>query len=86
MLLGKHLDGGKMSRKAGALQFAILLCGVSLGDEDEAVPCGEIAKRLGDLREQLNLMMGNRIGEADDLLMLFVGYGSACKLLVAMDQ
>ena len=86
MLLGKHLDGGKVSRKTGALQFAFLFRGVSLGNEDEAVPCGEICKRLSNLWEQLNLMMGNRIGEADDLLMLFVRYGGACKLLVAINQ
>jgi len=82
----QDLDGGKMGSEAGAVEFVGLFGRVALGDEDEAVACGKIGEGLGYAGQQLDLLIGDRLGEADDALMLLRRDGGVCELLEAGNE
>lgn len=68
----EHFNGAEVRREAGAVELVGLLGRISLRDQDKAVTKGEIGQGFVNLREQLNLMIGDRLREADDAL-VFVG-------------
>ncbi len=71
VLLGQDLDGGEVGAKTGAAELVGLLVGVALGDEDEAVTGGEVGEGFGDVGEELDLLLGDGLGEADDAVVFF---------------
>ena len=64
-----------MGSDARALKLVVLLFGIAFGDHDEAVTSGEVSEGLGHVGEELDLLIGDGLGEAFDATMLFVGEG-----------
>ena len=86
MLFVEDLYGGEVGREAGAFELAGLLGLISFGDEDEAVAGGEVGEGGGDVGEELDLMVGDGLGEAFDAAMLLFGEGDVGELLEAGDE
>ena len=86
VFFGENLDGGEVGGEAGALELAGLLFGVSLGDQDEAMAGGEVGEGGGDVGEELDLLVGDGLGEAFDAAMLLFGEGHVGELLEAGDE
>jgi len=82
----QDLDGGKMWSETGAVEFVGLFHGVALGDEDEAVAGGKIGEGFGYARQELDLLIGDRLGKADDALVFLRGDGAVCELLEAGNE
>ncbi len=86
VLLGEDLDGGKVRGEAGALELVGLLGGVPLGDEDEPVAGGELGQGWLDGWKELDLVIGDGLGEAEDAVVLFGGDGLIGELFEAGDE
>ncbi len=86
MLFREHLDGCEVRGEAGAMQLVGLLDLVSLGDQDETVARPEFAESGFDLREKLNLLVGDGLGEALDTAVFLVGERHVRKLFEAGDE
>ena len=86
VFFGQDLDGGEMGGEAGASELASLLFEDPLGDEDQAVTCGQVGESLGDVWEELDLLIGDGLGEAFDAAVLFRGQGNVGELLEAGDE
>ena len=86
VFFGQDLDGGEVGCEAGALELAGLLFEVSLGDEDEAVAGGQIGEGRGYVGEELNLLIGDGLGEAFDAAMLLFGKRLIGELFEAGDE
>ena len=71
-LFRKDLDGGEVGGKARAVELALLLFGVALGDEQEAVAGGQLGQGFGYAGEELDLGGGDGVGEADNAVMLLL--------------
>jgi len=68
------------------LELAGLFFGITFGDHDEAMAGGEIGEGRGDVGEELDLLIGDGLGEAFDAAMLFFGEGGIGELLEAGDE
>ena len=86
VLFGKDFDCGEVGCQAGAFELAGLLFGVALGDHDEAVAGGEIGEGGGDVGEELDLLVGDGLGEAFDAAVLLFGEGDIGELFEAGDE
>jgi hypothetical protein len=86
VLFGEDLDCGEVGSEAGAMEFIRLLGGVSLGDEDEPVPRGEIGERGGDPVKQFDLLVGNGLGKTLDTAMFLRCNGTVRQLLKTADE
>jgi hypothetical protein len=86
VFFGQNLYGGEVWGQAGASEFAGLFFGITLGDHDEAMAGGEIGEGGGDVGEELDLLIGDGLGEAFDAAMLFFGEGDIGELLEAGDE
>ena len=86
ILLFENLDCGKQSVQPRTLHLPGLLLEIPLGDHDEFVALAQIVKSFGDARQQLDLVVGDGVGESDDAGMLFGRHGCICELLEAGDQ
>jgi len=86
VLLREDLDGGEVWGEPGALELAGLLFEVALSDHDEAVAGGEIGEGGGDVGEELDLLIGDGLGEAFDAAVLFFGERDVGELLEAGDE
>ena len=75
-----------MGGQAGALELVGLLFGVAFGDHDQAVAGGEVGEGRRDVWEELDLLVGNGLGEAFDPAMFLRGEGHVGELLEAGDQ
>ena len=75
VFFGEDLDCGEVRGQAGALEFVGLLFGVALGDHDEAVAGGEVGESGSDVGEELDLLVGDRLGKAFDAAVLLGGEG-----------
>jgi len=73
VFFGQDLDGGEMGGEAGALELAGLFFENPLGDEDQAVTGGQVGESLGNVGEELDLLISDRLGEAFDAAVLFRG-------------
>src|ERR1700722_2635868 len=73
MFFGQNFDRAEVGGETGALELVGLLFGIAFGDHDEAVPSGEVGEGRGDVREELDLLVGDRMGEAFDAATLFFG-------------
>ena len=73
VLFVEDLDGGEMEGEAGALELAGLLFKNPLGHEDQTVTGGQVCESLGDVWEELDLLIGDGLGEAFDAAVLFRG-------------
>jgi hypothetical protein len=73
----EDLDGSEVGCKAGALELAGLLFGVTFGDQDEAVAGGEVGEGGGDVGEEFDFLVGDGLGEAFDAAMLLFGEGAS---------
>jgi len=72
-LLGQDFDCGEIRREAGAVELVALLGVVTFGDQDAAVAGGEVGQGCGDFGQQFHLLVGDRLGEGDDAIMLLRG-------------
>jgi len=86
VFLGQNLDRGEVGCEAGAPELAGLLFRVAFGDEDEAMAGGQIGEGWGDVGEELDLLIGDGLGEAFNAAMLFFGEGDVGELLEAGDE
>ena len=86
VFFGEDLDGGEVAGEAGAAELVLLLVGVALGDEDDAVAGGEFGEGGGDAGEEFDLLVGDGLGEADDAVALLGGEGAVGELLEAHDE
>ena len=86
MLFGQDLDCGEVGCEAGALELIGLLFGDSFGDEDEAVPGGQVGKGGGYVGEEFDLLVGDGLGEGFDAAMLLLGEGDVGELFEAGDE
>ena len=86
VLFGEDLDVEEEVGEAGAAELVVLLGGVALGDEDEAMAGGEVGEREGDGREELDLLVGDGLGEADDAGVALGRDGDVRELLEAGDE
>jgi hypothetical protein len=86
VLFVEDLDGGEVGGEAGAVELVGLLLLIALGDEDEAVAGGEVGQGGGDVGEELDLLVGDGLGEAGDALVLGGGDGGVGELLEAGDE
>jgi hypothetical protein len=86
VLFGQHLNGGEVTLETGAGELVGLLLEVAFGDQDAAVAAGEQGQGLGDAAEQLDLLLGDGVGEADDAGVLVRGERGVGELLEAADQ
>ncbi len=72
--------------EARAVELAGLFLRVAFGHQDEPVTRGQIRQCLGDAGKKLDLVVGDRIGEAVEAAVLLVGDGGAGELFEAIDQ
>ncbi len=86
MFFSKNFDSGEVGSKAGALKLIDLLGGISFSNKDEAMPGGKVGEGGFDGREKLDLMLGNRLREAENALMLVWCDGGIGELLEAVDK
>ena len=86
VLLGQDFDSGEMRGQARATEFVGLLIGGAFGDEDEAVAGGEFGESFGNAGKELNLLVSDCLGEANDAVMLFGGDRGVAELLKTVDQ
>ena len=63
-----------------------MFVGVALGDHDEAVSGCEVGEGGVDVGEELDLLVGDGLGEAFDAAMLFFGDGNVGELLEAGNE
>ena len=86
VLFGEDFDGREVGGETGAAELVRLLIGVALGDQDEAVTGGEVGEGCGDVGQELDLLVGDGLGEADDAFVLFGGEGCVGELLETGDE
>ena len=86
MLFGEDLDGRKMTGEAGAVEFAGLLVGISLGDHDEAMARGQVGEGGFDVGEEFDLLVGDGLREGFDATVLLVGERGVGELLKTGNQ
>jgi hypothetical protein len=86
VLFVEDFDRGEVGGEAGAVELVGLLLLIALGDEDEAVAGGEVGEGGGDVGEELDLLVGDGLGEAGDALVLGGGDGGVGELLEAGDE
>ncbi len=86
VLFMEDLDGSEVGGEARALKLVDLLFGVALGDHDQPVAGGEVGEGRSDVREELDLLVGDGLGEAFDPTVLLGGEGHVGELLEAGDQ
>lgn len=60
--------------------------GIAFGDHDEAVAGGQVSEGFGYVGEELDLLVGNGLGEAFDAAVLLGGEGDVGELLEAGDE
>ncbi len=72
VFFGENLDGTEVRGETGAFELAGLLFGIALGHHDEAVPGSELGKSRSYVGQQLDLLVGDGLGEALDASSLFV--------------
>jgi hypothetical protein len=68
------------------LELVVLFFGVSLGDQDDSVPGGEVGQRACNVGQEFDLLVGDGLGEAGDAFALFGGEGLVGQLLEAGDE
>lgn len=86
VLFGENFDGAEVRGKAGAAEFVGLLSMVSLGDQNETVTGGKLGQSFGNVGQEFDLLIGDRLREADDAI-VFVGCdGTVGELLEAGDE
>jgi hypothetical protein len=73
VLFGEDLNGREMLGEAGAVEFVLLLVGVALGDEDDAMAGGEVGEGVGYAREEFDFLIGDGLSEAYDAITLLGG-------------
>ena len=86
VFFGEHFDGAEVRGQSGAAKFVRLFGVVSLGDEDETVARGEFGEGFTDVGKKLNLLVGDRLSEAHDALVLLGRDGAIGKLLETGDE
>lgn len=86
VFFGEDLDVGEEVGEAGAGEFFALLGFAAFGDENEAVAEGEVGEGGGDGGEELDLLVGDGLGEADDAVVALGGDGRGGELLEAGDE
>ena len=86
VLFGEDFDFGEEVREAGADELVVLFVVIALGDHDEAVAPGEVGEGEGDGGEELDLLVGDGLGEADDALVALGCDGSGGELFKAGDK
>jgi hypothetical protein len=64
----------------------LLLFGVALGNQDDAVTGSEVGQRTGNVGQELDLLIGDGLGEAGDAFALFGRERLVGKLLEAGDE
>jgi len=69
-LFREHFHLGKAVSQSGAIQLVVLLGEVALRDHVEIVALCQLLQRLSDTRKQLDLLLGDRLREANDAAML----------------
>ena len=86
ILLGEDFYASEVLLQAGATELVTLLDGIALGDEDDAMAAGKFGERSFDAGQQLNLLIGDGLGEAGDALMLLGRDGLVGELLETVGQ
>ena len=86
VLFVEDLDGSEVGGEARALELVGLLFGVALSDHDQSVAGGEVGEGRGNVREELDLLVGDGLGEAFDPAVLLGGEGHVGELLEAGNQ
>ena len=86
VFFGQDFYGVEVGFEAGAVELVFLLFGVALGDEQDAVASEEVGEGFGDVGEDFDLLVGDRLGEAEDAGVLFFGEGAVGQLLEAGDE
>ena len=86
MFFCEDFYSGEEWGEAGALELALLLVFVALGDEDEAVALVEVGESFVDAGEELDFLVGDGVDEGDNAVVLFAGDGGVGELLEACDQ
>jgi len=86
VLFGEDLDGGEVRGEAGAVELVGLLFLIALGDQDETVTGGEVGEGGVDAGEELDLLIGDGLGEAFDAAVLLFGEGNVGELLETGDE
>ena len=85
-LLRENLYPGEIRFQAGTLELIALLGRVSFRDQDQAMPLSQMSQSLSDIRQKFNLLVPNRVHEADDALMLVRSHGSGRELFKAQGE
>ncbi len=85
-LFHKHLNLGKVLAQSGPLEFVELLAVVAFGDEQQPVPLRELSQGVGHAGEQFNLLLGDRVDEADDTAMSLIRDRRRGELFEACDE
>ena len=86
IFFGDDFDGGEVRRKAGAGQLVGLFGLVALGHEDEAVAGGQFGQGFGNAGEQLDLLLGDGAGKAENPLHLFFSNWRGAEAVKAFNQ
>lgn len=81
MFFGQNLDGAEVASQTGTAKLVSLFAVISLGDEDETVTRAEFGQSFEDVGKKLDLLVGDRLGEADDAVVFFRRNGAIGKLL-----
>ena len=86
VLFGENFNGTEMSGKAGAAKLVGLLGVISLGDQNETVARGKVGQGFGDVGKEFDLLIGDRLREADDAIVFVWRDGAVGELLEAGDE
>jgi hypothetical protein len=86
VLFREDFDGAEVRGEAGAVELVLLLLGVALGDQDDSVTGGEVGQRTCNVGQELDLLVGDGLGEAGDAFALFGGERFIGELFEAGDE
>jgi len=86
MFFRKYLYCAEVRGESRAVQFVGLFAVISLGDKNEAMAGAEVGECRVDVRQKLDLLIGDGLGEAFDAPVLLVGKRGVSQLFEAGDQ
>jgi len=86
VFFGEDLNSGEVCGQAGSGELVVLLDWIAFGNEEAAVTSGQLGESGSNVREQLDLVVGDGLCKAENTGVLLRGNGRVGELFEAVDQ